>query len=406
MGAPVTGRITFNGSRYDVLEGNEGGSSRNASLAKWLDSADCPRACLTLFPSKIDRHSSAFDNAGSTAATLFDIVYYRSVPVTREQYAHYAATLPVSDVLFTYRFSNIYFETGNYTIITLLALAQGRLGTYGVGVTSTSSGSIDRQGRMRYITSADTRLLIRSHVSSARALLGFDTYADKNQNDSVTRSHNAVPFGIGDNPYFMSVLGTDNVNKLDSPGIVNLLGVRYVTLRCREIEEHIGSIGKYSARSTGIGVFKLSNVNEVTNLRFDFVSLIRKPFHPIGRLSRMSMRFEMNDGQLYEFKGINHQLLITIKYYVPAVTAARGSGHGIGNGGFRVGRPVSVLNPDYDPDFVNYTIRHSQDAANALADIDEEEEDDEDDDDELNDEDKRRIMLEHYKNEFLGREYI
>jgi hypothetical protein len=161
---------------------------------------------------------------------------------------------------------------------------------------------------------------------------------------------------------------------LDAPGLINLMGVRYITLRCPEIEDHICSTGKYGAYSTGIGVFKLLNSNQVVQLRFDFVNLVRKPFHPIGRLSRLTLRFELSDGTLYDFKGIDNQLLLTIKYYSPS---PRRPGDPAAPGGPADGVVVSTLNPDYDPDFVRYVARRDAFAAH-LDDPGAERDDDED----------------------------
>jgi hypothetical protein len=121
------------------------------------------------------------------------------------------------------------------------------------------------------------------------------------------------------------------------------------------MEEHLlGSYG-YIKHTPGIGLFKLaSSYNDVTHLRFDFVNLVRKPFHPIGKLSKLSFRFETQDGDLYDFKGVNHQLLFMIKYLVPTQ---------------KVNFNKSILNPNYDPNFMGYmsnnrTIQYKEDSDN------------------------------------------
>jgi hypothetical protein len=125
-----------------------------------------------------------------------------------------------------------------------------------------------------------------------------------------------------------------------APGIVNLLGDRYLIVRCKEIEDHLLGSYAYTKFSPGIGLFKLAaNYNDVTHLRFDFVNLVRKPFHPIGKLSKLSIRFETQDGNLYDFKGINHQMLLVIKFLVPSQKKSL---------------QKSVLNPNYNPNFIHY----------------------------------------------------
>jgi hypothetical protein len=39
----------------------------------------------------------------------------------------------------------------------------------------------------------------------------------------------------------------------------------------------------------GIGLFKMASAfGGITNLRFDYTTLITRPFHPIGKLSKLS----------------------------------------------------------------------------------------------------------------------
>ena len=126
---------------------------------------------------------------------------------------------------------------------------------------------------------------------------------------------------------------------ITAPGVVYLLGTRYCILRCRELDDHLYGSRSYGKFSPGIGLFKLFAVNDIAHQRFDFVTFNRKPFHPIGKLDKMSLRFETTDGKLYDFKGANHLLLICIRFLVP--TQKR-----------RFMR--SVLNPNYDYNFQNY----------------------------------------------------
>jgi hypothetical protein len=73
---------------------------------------------------------------------------------------------------------------------------------------------------------------------------------------------------------------------------------------------------------------------------------------------RLTLRFEMSDGVLYDFKGVNNQLLLSIKYYAPT----QGTDHAMGaRGSIGAALPaiVSTLNPDYDPDFMRYMSRQT-----------------------------------------------
>ena len=90
----------------------------------------------------------------------------------------------------------------------------------------------------------------------------------------------------------------------------------------------------------GVGMFKMAaSQGGVTNLRFDFVTLVRKPFHPIGKIDKLTLRFETSTGNLYDFKGVNHQLMFNIKFFVPAKKEKF---------------TKSILNPNYDPNIIKY----------------------------------------------------
>lgn len=126
-----------------------------------------------------------------------------------------------------------------------------------------------------------------------------------------------------------------------APGVVNLTGVRYILLRCPEIESHMHSSFAYGRFCPGIGLFKLSTNQETVQQRLDFVNFVKKPFHPIGRLKKMTFRFELPNGGLYDFKGVDIFMLMQIKYYAPQGSLAT----------------QSLLNPAYDPDYVRYMVR-------------------------------------------------
>jgi len=134
---------------------------------------------------------------------------------------------------------------------------------------------------------------------------------------------------------------------LSSPGLVVLEATKYVILRCPEIEAHV--LGRYSGikQTPGIAMLKLADANSLTNLRLDFTNIIRKNFHPIGKISRLTFYLYNNNGELYDFKGIDHNFLISIKYYAPR-NDCKFSG-------------ISKLNPNYDPDILRYEMNQIKD---------------------------------------------
>jgi hypothetical protein len=145
---------------------------------------------------------------------------------------------------------------------------------------------------------------------------------------------------------FMSLSNNVTRQGIMSPGVINLESARYLILRCPEIESHL--LGSYVnfKYAPGIGLFKLMDSNSMMNLRFDFVNITRKPFHPIGKLPKLSLAFEMYNGNLYDFKGVDHVLLISIKYYAPRNILSI---------------PRSKLNPYYLPNILEYQMKQYDD---------------------------------------------
>ncbi len=188
------------------------------------------------------------------------------------------------------------------------------------------------------------------HTTSPRTIapmLGLDTVLRTSTTYSVVK--------LGPRCAGVAALYDPGVGRytLTPSGVVNLTSVPYIILRCKEIEDSIhrsNGLGKQ-----GLGVFKLAGgVNDVTHLRFDFATFLRKPFHPIRRLTRLTFRFERPDGQLYDFKGVNHMFVLSINYYAPETTM----------GSF----DRFQLNPSYNPDYAEYSVRQMMTHARAAED--------------------------------------
>lgn len=336
-------------------------------------------------------------SAGTSAAAsagLYDVTYTEAFLLGTPLYDGSGAWTMLRTAQLVLWVVNLEIEVGNYVLnppptgndASLFSTLTQVLAPIGVTPVSTSSATVDKQIRLGFTTTGSTAcpFAFNWNASTCGGVLGFDQWASK----SETAAYRAAPFGLANQPLYLCapVAGTSGYI-VKAPGMVDLLGVRYVTLRCPEVEEHLSSTDTYGANATGVGVFKLSSSAELFNLRFDFVSLIRKPFHPIGRMHRMTLRFERSDGSLYDFKGINHTLLLTIKYYNPT-PELRFQG--------------SVLNPDYDPDFVGYMARVAHDAARAGDAGDDDEDDDPDADADafaqrIKDDVVRRIVTEQTK---------
>lgn len=127
---------------------------------------------------------------------------------------------------------------------------------------------------------------------------------------------------------------------LESPKICDLTGDRYVQLRCREIEQHLFRTRAYERHNAGLAKIQLGIFGFGAE-RFDYSSFPRREFHPIGKLSKMTLRFERPNGDLYDFKGVEHNLNILVRYWT------------LHNTDF----DRKILNPKYDPNVLEYIQR-------------------------------------------------
>ena len=133
------------------------------------------------------------------------------------------------------------------------------------------------------------------------------------------------------------------------PGVYNMVGDRYIVLRCKEIDDHVGtSISTFNQQDEegnvkertfnfGIAKFKLG-VSGFSDERFDYNNLQITEFHPIGKLSALSLRFEKPNGELYDFKGVNHTLTFQLHFYTPQLE-------------FSKRKDMNRLNPAYNPNY-------------------------------------------------------
>lgn len=229
-------------------------------------------------------------------------------------------------------------EPGNYDISSLRVSMNNTLNAFDIYLESKST--VERQeGKLNL--ASQKLIVLNADKSTIAPNLGFDTYP------SSTELSLYDTYYIGNNRKIFISNTYDSDSKkytLYSPGIINLLGERYVILRCKEIEDHLFGSYAYMSYTPGIGMFKLAaSYNDITNLRFDFVSLVRKPFHPIGKLSKLSFKWETASGRVYDFKGVNHQLLLLVKFLVPSQKKK-----------FQ----QSILNPNYNANFMEYMTRN------------------------------------------------
>lgn len=144
--------------------------------------------------------------------------------------------------------------------------------------------------------------------------------------------------------YHMSVRVSisEAYHRVEAPGIVSLVGERYVTLRCPEIEDNM--LRSMSYGHLGLAKLRLGVMGFSEN-RVDYNKITLREFHPIGKLSRMLLKFESADGQLYDFKGVNHTIIFALHYHEPVQKEK-----------FERSR----LNPHYDGNFHAYLYNQDE----------------------------------------------
>jgi hypothetical protein len=154
----------------------------------------------------------------------------------------------------------------------------------------------------------------------------------------------------------IQIVVADEYNRIEAPGIFNLVGEPYIIVKCPEIEQHSFRSLSFMKHSLGLAKINLGIVG-YADPRFDYSSVPARDFHPIGKFSRMTLRFETAKGSLYDFKGVNHTLTFAIRYYEP-----------VQKNRFE----QSIINPNYDGDFLRYMYQRGDDNAEEDSDDDEE----------------------------------
>jgi hypothetical protein len=202
---------------------------------------------------------------------------------------------------------------------------------------SSLSGAMEKQMKYRIeVLNPYVNWYLDLKGSTLGKELGFGTYATHPDNPTKYSRVDWWPSGNLDIVTFM-----DGETDLYPPGIVNLAGAFYVLLRCPEIESHLYNSFAYSQNCPGIAMFRLGSIMQLREPRLDFTNFVKKPFHPIGKLSKLTLRFELPTGQLYDFKGIDHNILLTLKFYAPKLIEPK---------------IKYTLNPNYNPNYLEYMV--------------------------------------------------
>jgi hypothetical protein len=273
-------------------------------------------------------YSLKFNNDGSV-----DIIYFVKQVIDFDTFNSIKVSNAFIIVISNYIRS---LEVGNYDVLTIVNDLNDLMNPE-IDVLPTTTVP-KKQGKLQFESAS--LFLLNSAKGDLIKSLGFDTYplaAGSSAYNGWTIGSNFLIFGGVYNAATMKYT-------IISPGLISLLGERFAVLRIKEIEDHLLGSYSYVRMTPGIGMFKMAAAfGGVTNLRFDYTTVLRKPFHPIGKLPKLSIRFETSSGRLYDFKGVNHQLMVNIKFYVPTQ---------------KVPFTRSILNPNYNPDLMNYMLEN------------------------------------------------
>jgi len=181
-------------------------------------------------------------------------------------------------------------------------------------------------------TSANTKLYYVEFVITGAGNLTVHGFNN-------THYAQVYPYGPGDtiSNFSINMEKTLYSWRIEAPYLYDFTGDTYLQIRCQEIEQHLFRTRAYEKYNAGLAKIPL-NVFGFTSQDFDYTSFPPREFHPIGKLSTMTFRFVRPNGQLYDFKGINHTFEMVVRYYTIK------------------DRPfdANILNPNYDPNILSY----------------------------------------------------
>ena len=177
--------------------------------------------------------------------------------------------------------------------------------------------------------------------STLTDVLGFGDFTNndiKNKENYDLKEYNNKK---GCQQLFHSVKKGTNRHQIISPGMLYLLNDKYILLRCPEIENHLYRSLAYTKYNLGLAKIRINSYG-YNEEKTSFLKVPLREFHPIGKLMKLTMRFETSKGELYDFKGVNHVMVLVIYYYEPIQEKVFQN---------------SILNPEYKGNFIDYMYK-------------------------------------------------
>lgn len=269
-----------------------------------------------------------------------------------------------------------YITPADYNVTSLIAEINKQISPkLNISIESVSNPP-ELTNTVRFVSYA-TSFILDMGKSTIASSLGFSLTQNVNTGKFKYMAENANDPNKYKLFHSMIEVETDNnLHIVEAPGIADLVGEKYVILNVPEIEEHNTLSLSYSKYSLGLAKFRLG----VVGYNYDNLSIskiIPREFHPIGKLPKLSFEFRTASGNLYDFKGADHNITLNIQYYQTKQN--------------RELFKKSILNPNYDPSTYNFLQYHpiqdetiedeGDDDDNKRDDDDDEEDDDEEEDD-------------------------
>lgn len=249
-------------------------------------------------------------------------------------------------------FSEINIPVGDYTTNTFLNTFKTKLFNLGINLEISGISIPPELTNIIKFTSTNPFILDMNNSTMAE-ILGFDLFADKNEKDKYTYKDYNIKKGF--ERLYHSILNKDGIYEIIAPGMMYLMGNKYIILKCPEIEEHLYRSLSYSKYSLGLAKFRINSYG-YNDEKVSITKIPLREFHPIGKLAKITLKFVTDVGELYNFKGVNHNIVFAIYYYEPKQENLV---------------KTSILNPNYNPNFIEYLYINEEQEGES----DEEEED-------------------------------
>lgn len=247
-------------------------------------------------------------------------------------------------------FKKIVIEPGDYTFRTFISKYDELIKNNDIEIMFNETSTPPELTNLIDIYSKSP-LIVDMKRTTLSENLGFDLYPTMNQTDryisngyTTTGSVLAKMFYSRTNANYDANLSINDKYIITSPGIVYFIGNKYIIMRCPEIEEHLYRSLSYSKNTLGIAKIRVDSVG-INSEKLTITKIPVREFHPIGKLSRMSFRFETNKGRLYDFKGLNHNIIFAIFYYEPIQKNTPKN---------------SILNPEYKMNYLDYLYKQEE----------------------------------------------